>query len=260
MKLQFDRYSHLQSPIHQWEIHSKLLSFGALIFAFSMVEKLTLIPLLLTISFSFYGAAKLPQTFLLGRLRYPGLFLVGVALVLPFMGGGQTLISFGSLSLQQGGVEALGLIMGRFVAIFTLTLVLFATSPFLEVIRALINLGLPTIFGDLLLLTYRYLLELERTFTTMKQSLQLRGFRSHQCNRRNLKTMGNLIAHLLLRSYDQSQRVYQCMRLRGYGDRWKNPHINHPWQWRRLDFSSGGYSALSGAIAIALLWAQWSKL
>jgi cobalt/nickel transport system permease protein len=66
------------------------------------------------------------------------------------------------------------------------------------------------------LLTYRYLEELADILTNMQRAMQLRGFQSRRLHRRSFKILSQLVATLLIRSYEQSKRVYQAMLLRGY--------------------------------------------
>jgi len=50
MRLHLDEYSHLDSPLHTWETRSKLIGFLVLIFAFSFVQDLHLLPAMLIVT------------------------------------------------------------------------------------------------------------------------------------------------------------------------------------------------------------------
>lgn len=246
-----DEYAHLDSVIHRWEPHSKLVALVALIFAFAFVEKLTLLPGMVAVTVALFALSRLPLPFLRSRLRYPGLFLLGIVLLLPWFSGSTVLWQWGWLSLRQEGTLAVLLIACRFLCIITVVLVLLGTIPFLTTIKAMRSLGLPDVMADMMLLTYRYLFDVASNLNTMRRAMGLRGFgqgaRYRQRRRRvwflpdgrDLRLLASLTGTLFIRSYEQSERVYKAMRLRGYSNRAKpqsftalqspNPYFEAPW-------------------------------
>jgi len=218
MKIALDRYAHLASPIHQWEQRSKLVALLALVFAFACVRHLVLLPAMIAVTAGLYWASRLPLRYLLRRLRYPGLFIAAVVVVLPFAAGETVLVQLGPLTLYLEGCAATLLIATRFGCILTISLILFGTATFANSIKAMRALGLPGILVDMMLLTYRYLESFGETLVTMQQAMRLRGFQNRGLSWRNLQVLASLAGSLLVRSYEQSQRVYQAMRLRGYGN------------------------------------------
>lgn len=219
MKLVLDRYAYLDSPIHRWDQSSKFVALMALIFAFSSVRALWLILPMLAVTGLLLGLSRLPLKFWLSRLRYPGTFIATVVLLLPFAVGETVWVEIGSLTLRQEGCAAALLLAMRFICIFTVGLVLFGTAPFLQSLQALRALGIPRTIVDMALLAYRYLETVGEALATMQQAMYLRGWREDRFSRRNLKLLAALAGGLLVRSYEQSQRIYQAMILRGYGSR-----------------------------------------
>lgn len=219
-------HAHLNSPLHRWDPSHKILGILALIFAFALVQDLRLVPPMMAISATYYGLSQLPLSLWWQRLRYPGLFMGGVVFLLPWVSGSTVVAQWGSLTLYQEGLTLALVIVGRFISILTLGLVLLGTSPFLTTVKALRSLGLPSILADMILLTYRYLYDLDAMFHTMQQAMGLRGYgwrSSHlpqespiQPWGQRLQQLANLAGTLLIRSYEQSDRVYQAMGLRGY--------------------------------------------
>ncbi|MCU0524120.1 MAG: cobalt ECF transporter T component CbiQ [Elainella sp. Prado103] len=233
MKLALDEYAHLKSWIHQWEAQHKLVGLIALIFAFALVEHWQLIPFMLLTTSLLYLTSRLPFSFWSERIRYPGLFLLGVVILLPFLSGTTVLWNWGILTVRQEGMVALFLIASRFLSIITVGLILFGTTPFLTTVRAMRSLGLPIVLADMLLLTYRYLFEVANSLTHMQRSMRLRGFQyqprrrlSHLPDRQTLDRLASLAGTLLVRSYEQSERIYKAMRLRGYGYQKINTFVN----------------------------------
>lgn len=217
MKRGLDAYAHLDSPIHRWEPRSKLVALFALIFAFSFVRELSLLPAMLAVTLTYFVASKLPLSFLGRRLRYPGFFLLAIALLLPFTVGDTVIMQLGFLALRQEGLVALLLIATRFLCILTVGIVLFGTAPFLTNIKAMRALGLPQLLTDMTLLAYRYIEQFAEDLMTMQRAMRLRGFRARKLSRRNLSVLASLAGSLLVRSYEQSEQVYKAMILRGYG-------------------------------------------
>ncbi len=217
MRLALDEYAHLNSPIHRWHPQLKLIGLLALIFAFSSVEDVRLLPVILTLTGVLYLLSQLPFSFLLTRLRYPGIFLLSITALLPFFSGETILWEWGIITLRQEGLLAGVLIVGRFLAILITSFVLFGTHSFLNLIKTLRSLGLSPILTDMMLLSYRYLFELTEQLNTLQKATQLRGFQPTKFNQRNLQVYAALAGSLLVRSYQQSQEVYKAMQLRGYG-------------------------------------------
>jgi cobalt/nickel transport system permease protein len=207
MHLWIDEYADLDSPLHRWDPRTRLIALFLLIFAFSLVQDLRLLPVMLAITALLYRMTGMPLTFLWTRLRYPGIFLLVMAVLLPFTG--QTpLIALGPLTVHEEGVIALVLIGSRFVCILTIGLIMFGTAPFLTTIRTMQSLGLPPILADMTLLSWRYLFEIGDTLIHMEQAMRLRGFRAGRFSLSGLRTLAALAGTLLIRSYEQSERVY----------------------------------------------------
>jgi cobalt/nickel transport system permease protein len=221
IKLAIDQHIGLNSPLHRWDPRPKLVGLLALIFAFAMVESWKLLPWMILVTTSFYALSQLPLHYWLSRVRYPGIFLVVVIFFLPFLSGETVIWQWGILSLKREGCMAALLISCRFLCILTLSFILLGTTPFLSMVKALRALGLPATLSDMMLLTYRYLHDIGQDLHTMQRAMQLRGFQSERKELRfswtHWSRYASLVGTLLIRSYEQSERVYQAMRLRGYG-------------------------------------------
>lgn len=217
MRRGLDEYAHVDSSMHRWEPRCKLVGLAALIFAFSFVRDLRLLPAMLAVTAGLYGVSRIPLAFLLTRLRAPGFFIVVVAILLPFLSGVTVIVRIGPLILWREGVLALILIIVKFVSILTVSLILFGTAPFLTTIKAMRALGLPPILADMTLLAYRYLYEIGDDLETMRTAMGLRGFQVRRLSGRVLGALAALAGSVLVRSYEQSERVYKAMALRGYG-------------------------------------------
>jgi len=212
-----DEYSHLDSPLHHWELRCKLIGFLVLIFAFSYLRDLVMLLVMIAVTGAIFSISRLPVSFLLRRLRYPSFFLLVLVLVLPFISGQTIVMSLGPLDLRQEGLFSVLLIAVRFLSILTVGLVLFGTAPFVNTIRAMRALGLPAIMADMVLLSFRYLHEIGSDLRKMQIAARLRGFRHHRFSLRGLSVPAWLSGSILVRSYERSEWVYKAMILRGYG-------------------------------------------
>ncbi len=221
MKLGLEKYLQLDSCLHRWQCRPKLIAFIALIFSFTFINQLAFLPIIIVITALIYLLSKLPLSFLFHRLRYPGMFILGVVILLPFLTGEDVIFSWAGLDIKREGCILMLVVVTRFVCILTTTLVLLATSSFLTLIKSFNSFGLSPVIADMMLLTYRYLEQFSDRLDTMKKALRLKGFSLHHYNSRQLTIVTNLIGSLLIRSYDDSQRVYQAMKLRGYGQQYR---------------------------------------
>jgi len=216
MKLAIDRYAHLKSPIHSWQQEYKLIGLLGLVFAFSFVKSLVLLPLIAVISALLFLLSRLPFSYLISRLKYPGWFILAVVLLIPFTTGETIIWQWKWLSLSQEGCQSALLITVRFLCVFTTSIVLLGTAPFLKSIKALKNLGLSKIIVDIALLSYRYLEELGSILSTMQTAIKLRGFNHQKISYSYLRVLASLLGSLFVRSYERSNRIYHAMILRGY--------------------------------------------
>ncbi|MEB3159981.1 MAG: CbiQ family ECF transporter T component, partial [Synechocystis sp.] len=105
-----------RSPIHRWPPQQKLLSLGALMVAFAMVQRPGLIIPMVGVTAMLYALSDLPLGFLRQRLSYPGLFIGAVVILLPFTSGETVLGQWGVIRLRQEGLIAMALIVGRFLS------------------------------------------------------------------------------------------------------------------------------------------------
>ncbi|UCG82426.1 MAG: cobalt ECF transporter T component CbiQ [Dehalococcoidia bacterium] len=217
MKLGIDQYSYLSSPFHRWDPRLKLIGLIAVIFAFSFVQDLRLLAPMVLVTAFIYAVSKLPFSYMLTRLRYPSLFLLVVVLLLPFLSGQTVVASIGPLDLREEGLTAVLLIATRFICILTVGLVLFGTSSFITMLKAMRSLGMPAVMTDMALLAFRYLYEIGDYLHRMETAMRLRGFRVRRLRLQGLGVRAWLGGSILVRSYERSEWIYKAMIMRGYG-------------------------------------------
>ncbi|MGQ9838085.1 MAG: cobalt ECF transporter T component CbiQ [Cyanobacteriota bacterium] len=218
------------SCIHRWRPLPKLLGLLGLMVAFAGVQRLALLPVIGIVAAGLWRISGLPWRLWLQRLAGPGVLVSALILVLPFWLGETVIWRWGSLAVRWEGIVVVLRIGVRLGAIFTLTLLLLETTPLMELLVALQRLGIPNLLLELAWLTHRYLQELESQWQQMQRAARLRGWQPKgflfaqrdkvfftQAIKRDLVFLASLVGTLLVRSYERSERVYQALQLRGYG-------------------------------------------
>ncbi len=199
-----------------WEARLKVPALLLLIFSFAFVRDLFLLPLLVVVAIITYAISGLPLKHLMSRVRLPGFFLLAMAVILPFWSGQTIIWQLGPLALRQEGLLGLLLIAVKFISILTVVIALFGTTSLPQLTVALRALGIPWLITDLLLFTYRYLYQLASDLRRMRTAARLRGFAGTSLSA--LKPLAFISGTMLVRSHEQSERVFQAMTLRGYGN------------------------------------------
>lgn len=198
----------------QWEARCKLVALFALAFAIAAVQHVTLVAVAGGVVLLLYAVAGVPVARLVARLRYPGVLLLALLVLLPLASGGQVWLRVGGLSIYTDGVRAAVLVGGRFACIVTLAVLLLETTGMVPLIAALRRLGMPALLTDTALLFARYLHDIHATFAQTRRAARLRGF---TLGVRQVGVLAQLVGTLLIRSYARSERIYHAMLLRGYG-------------------------------------------
>lgn len=246
------------SWIHRWRPLPKLLGLLALMVAFAAIQRLALLPVIGVVAVGLWGISGLPWRLWLRRLAGPGVLVTGLILVLPFWLGETVIWRWGSLAVRWEGIAMVLRTGGRLGAIFTLSLLLLETTPLMELLAALRRLGIPDLLLELAWLTHRYLQELGSQWQHMRRAAQLRGWRPGGSLKQDLPFLASLLGTLLVRSYERSERVYQALRLRGYGQ--GAPLVSSAGDPTKADTSvalSWGATGLALGIAGLLLGLGW---
>lgn len=195
-----------------------------LAFAFAAVSQVALLPVLVLIAAGVYGLSGLSWATLLRRLRVAVLLIGLLVISLPFVSGATVLMQVGPVALYREGVEAAALIGVRFLAIFTVANALLGCGALFDHLRALRALGVPVLMTDLAMLVVRYIEVAHHDLRQMHLAMQVRGGKGHRGGAvlslpSRVREHAWLIAALLLRSHERSERVYSAMQARGYGAR-----------------------------------------
>ena len=126
------------------------------------------------------------------------------------------LFAVGGVAVSKGAVACLVLVLKTFLSVSGVIL-LCATTPGDQLIKALSQLSVPEGLTTVCLLCFRYLSLLMGEAAAMTRAYSLRSTGKGGVNMRDLGSFGG---QLLLRSADRAERVYGAMCCRGYTGRY----------------------------------------
>jgi cobalt/nickel transport system permease protein len=210
-----DRSSRMDSHVHRLDARTKIII--ALIFVVLEVS----IPPQHLLAFVIYAGlllwtlalSRIPVGLVLKRALMVLPFSALVALGLPFVRGGEMIVIGGiHLSLTGLWIFVGATIKSMLGAVALILLV--STTPFNRLLDGLRRLGIPTIFVDMIALTYRYLYILIDEATRLRRAAIARGYAPKWLPQAII--VGRLVGNLFVRSYERAERVYGAMHLRGY--------------------------------------------
>ncbi|MGC8817032.1 MAG: cobalt ECF transporter T component CbiQ [Candidatus Hadarchaeum sp.] len=211
-----DKYGSLKSPIHRLDPRAKIIT----LFSFLFIVVFT--PITLAPKFLFYGTllialiliSKVPISFVLKRSLVILPFVGLVAIGLPFMGNGGGSLSLGIFTINQSATLIfLNVLVKSWLCVLAM-IALTSTTPFSRLLNGFQRLKMPTVFVMILSFMYRFVFILEDELYRMVRARDARTFKPSWS--RSLKTAGNMIGTLFIRSYERGERIYVAMRSRGY--------------------------------------------
>jgi len=221
MEPDIDRYWRLKSSIHSWDPRLKILTLTILAFSISSVHHIPTAFGCLLISIFLLKLTKIPFSFSLKRLAAVTMFVGPFFLIMPLTvkaQSGDTIYFFTHLKFLE--INTRGLLLAakvylKAVSIVLLTVPMFGTNRFDTSIKALEHLKVPNSIIQMILFSYRYLFVFLNELKRMSLAMKLRKF-SPATNFHTLRTYGNFLGTLLVRSFERTEEVYHAMLSRGY--------------------------------------------
>ncbi|SFJ00745.1 cobalt/nickel transport system permease protein [Desulfomicrobium apsheronum] len=159
-----------------------------------------------------------PLQMLCKRVALVNVFILFLWLTVPLTMPGTPLATLGPLTASREGAELVLLATLKSNAILLTFLALVTTMDSPTMGHALDRLGVPSKLVFLFLFTYRYLHVIADEWQRLVTAARLRGF-TPRTGMHTYRTIGNLLAMVLVNSFDRSSRVYQAMVLRGFQGR-----------------------------------------
>jgi cobalt/nickel transport system permease protein len=219
-----ERYLAGRSAIHVTDARVKLPATLAYIFAVTLtpVGHWTALALLALPLATALALSRLSPLIVLRRSALALPFLL-VAVPLMFTKEGEALFSvplFGWTASREGLEAVLSILAKSWLSVLA-AVILTATTPAAELLRAMRALGLPRLLVATVSFMYRYLFVIgEEALRLIRardsRSARLPGQKPGGSLGWRAKVLGNMVGSLFLRTYERSERVYAAMLARGY--------------------------------------------
>lgn len=241
-----DELGRLDTPLHRLDARTKIITTVAFIVAvmsFHRYEVSALMPLFI-FPFVLMASGNIPAGYIFKKVAFAAPFALFVGLFNPLFDQ-HAVLTIGSHTIS-GGWLSFTSIMVRFALTVSAALILVACTGIHRLCAGLEKMGVPRLFAVQLLFLYRYLFVIGEEALRMIRSVQMRSTGTKSLR---LRTYGSLIGHLLLRSMDRAQRIYQAMVSRGFDGQVRVLNRTAP-GWRDVVFA-GGWIAF---FIIARLW------
>lgn len=209
----FDLFANGSSPLHRLDPRAKVLTTGCFILAVVSFNRYELTPLFPFFIFpiAMVALGGLPALFILRKVALVCPLVLLVAIFNPILDR-EVVARLGTLDITAGWLSLCSILIKSLLTVGT-ALVLVGTTGFTAICRALEKLGMPRAFVVQLQFLYRYIFVLAEETKRAAMARQLRA-----CGRKGLgvNSYGNLVGHLLLRTWQRAERVHMAMLARGF--------------------------------------------
>ena len=209
--------SRRMKVFENWDTSLKVPALFLLMMSMALIRDQHLIPLLPCIAVIMFIASGVPFSLLLSRFRAPVVFLLFVSVFLILFSEDTVLVRMGPLVLKsQGAILALNTCV-RVLSVITVGIIMIHTTPLSGLSGKLKRMLIPHILVDIGIMTGRYIMVIGEDYTKMKNARKLRGYMPGKSITRRFGVIVPTAATLLIKGFQQSERVFNAMRMRGYG-------------------------------------------
>jgi cobalt/nickel transport system permease protein len=216
-----DAYAAQTSFFHTWDPRVKIIVVFICCFLIVSLEHMSSCLAALVIACLSVHFCKIPWQRARNRLLAMTGFLSMFLIVIPFTSptrAGETILIFGLLTAfpfhVQGLYVALVIIL-KACSVALLMEPMFGTSSLSVTLQAMRRLGLPSVITQMILLTHRYIFVFLQEVVRMYRGMKVRGF-TPRTDIVTMRTMGNFLGMLFIRSFERTQHVHEAMLSRGY--------------------------------------------
>ncbi|MGG1291901.1 cobalt ECF transporter T component CbiQ [Bacillus smithii] len=224
--LLIDKYAYFNKLKNVHPVEKITLSLSLLLFALIVKSPLVSFSIFIVMSTMIVVLARIPLSYYLKLLVIPLFFLFsGIVTILISFTDGHTVISDVIWSVPIGNwqiciseeslkraVNLVFIVLSSVSCLYFLIL----TTPMTAILDVLRKLKLPSIFIELITLTYRFI------FVIMEESINIYQSQSSRLGyitiRQGMKSLGLLISILFLKVFERTKQLSIAMDSRGYGD------------------------------------------
>jgi len=215
-----DQYSDRDSFIHKLDPRTKFVTtlLFILVVVLTPPNRWPAFALYLIIIAILILLSTVPIRYILKRSLVIMPFVVMIAIFIPFFKEGEVAGSYNiwlwQVSVTYSGLQVLiNTVIKAWLSILSL-IMLTSTTKLPNLLNGLEQLRMPRVMAMILSFMYRYLFVLVDEVMRMKQARDSRNFGGKRLWQ--LRTIGNMIGTLFIRSYERGERVYAAMVARGF--------------------------------------------
>lgn len=253
LMIDYYAYKNKLSAVHPGE---KFIFFALTVtLCLALTSPATSLAALLVTAGTIILLAGVPWRLYLKLMLVPASFLVAgvLTVAVTFTGGTQEFLWSVNLGayragITPGGLETAGELFLRSLGAVSCLYFLALTTPITETVGVLRSLRLPALVIELMVLVYRFIFILLETagriYTAQTARLGYHNLRS------GYVSLSSLVMSLFVKSYRQSQAVYDAMLARCYDGRLNFVSTKQHWSWRHLLL----ILAVDGAVAASWLF------
>jgi len=215
-----DQYSDRDSFIHRLDPRTKFII--TLVFILAVIStpptRWQVFALYLFLMATLIFVSRVPIFYVLKRSLVIMPFVLMIAIFIPFFKEGEVAGSYNiwlwQVSVTYSGLQVLWNILAKaWLSILSLIL-LTSTTKMTNLLNGLEQLGMPKVMVMILSFMYRYIFVVVDEVMRMKQARDSRSFGGSRLWQ--LRTIGNMVGTLFIRSYERGERVYAAMLARGF--------------------------------------------
>ena len=218
-------FTRRDSLIHRLDPRARLVAALAFAMLLAVCRHPEVCLLGLAAALVLFPLARLPLRATAKRLVAINALMLMIVVLLPLGIGGRTVWQFGPLCYTREGLSraAVMAIKGNAI-VFSYTALVSTMTPF-TLGHALAHLWVPRKLTLLYCLTVRYVGTMKQEYDRLRTAMRVRGF-TPRTDLHTLRSYGQLVGMLLVRSFDRSERVLAAMKCRGFrGTFWLLEHF-----------------------------------
>lgn len=215
-----DQYSDRDSFIHRLDPRTKFITTLVFIVAVALTlpNRWQAFALYFFLIAALLFLSKLPIFYVFQRSLVIMPFVLMIAIFIPFFKEGEVVSSYNiwlwQVSVTYNGLQVLvNIVIKAWLSILSLIL-LTSTTKLTNLLKGLEQLGMPRVMVMILSFMYRYIFVLVDEVMRMKQARDSRNFGGRRLWQ--LRTIGNMVGTLFIRSYERGERIYAAMMARGF--------------------------------------------
>ena len=210
-----EKFSNGSSWAHQLDPRVKFILTIFFVFTIALGNQILMLGQGLIFAIILVITTSLNYKDIIKRLLVVNIFIALIWVFIPFTYKGKVIFNIWYFSASlEGLIYALKITL-RANTIMLIIITFLSTSTISNLLHALNYFYLPNKLIYLFFFVYRYLHVIKDEFDTLYNAMLIRGFKS-ETSLHTYKSYAYLIAVLLIRSYERSQKVYEAMLCRGF--------------------------------------------